>query len=455
MSRAATPMPVTSVPVFNGRPCPELCFSSVGTTWGYTRLDRPGSCSKGDHAVVARRSPARHARVTPASCHSDRPPGRPGDLPAPRPRSPPVARPGDHLRRGDPARPRDARGPTVRAVYVHGLCGSAHQLDRPRRPARHRGPPALAVDLPGFGCTRPPAGARLHPGPAHADALLCFLAGRGRPVHLLGNSLGGAIALSVAARRPELVRTLTLVSPAMPDRRPGPAPGVGPAAGPRAAARAPRVGAPAGRARRDDQPRPRRAAWSRVCFGDPPRPRAPARRGGRGDRRPQRASPGRSEAVDRTARAMVRSWWRGESLWAVAARVRVPTLVVWGDRDRLVAPRLAARTTRRGPGGAAAHAPRRGARRPDRGGGGGGRGPSPGCGRPRRGDRAGTTGAADRGRCRPVASVAPPRTSERSRSTDGATAARRAGRRADQGRGGALQPPPDHPRRRAWPGRSG
>jgi pimeloyl-ACP methyl ester carboxylesterase len=26
--------------------------------------------------------------------------------------------------------------------------------------------------------------------------------------------------------------------------------------------------------------------------------------------------------------------------------VRVPTLVVWGDRDRLVAPRLAARTTR-------------------------------------------------------------------------------------------------------------
>jgi pimeloyl-ACP methyl ester carboxylesterase len=30
----------------------------------------------------------------------------------------------------------------------------------------------------------------------------------------------------------------------------------------------------------------------------------------------------------------------------VAARVRVPTLVVWGDRDRLVAPRLAVRTTR-------------------------------------------------------------------------------------------------------------
>jgi pimeloyl-ACP methyl ester carboxylesterase len=41
-------------------------------------------------------------------------------------------------------------------------------------------------------------------------------------VHLVGNSFGGAVALTVAARRPELVRTLTLVSPAMPDLRPDP-----------------------------------------------------------------------------------------------------------------------------------------------------------------------------------------------------------------------------------------
>jgi pimeloyl-ACP methyl ester carboxylesterase len=42
---------------------------------------------------------------------------------------------------------------------------------------------------------------------------------------------------------------------------------------------------------------------------------------------------------------MVASWWWGTSPWAVAARVQAPTLVVWGDRDRLVSPRLAARTT--------------------------------------------------------------------------------------------------------------
>jgi pimeloyl-ACP methyl ester carboxylesterase len=35
-------------------------------------------------------------------------------------------------------------------------------------------------------------------------------------VHLLGNSLGGLVSLFVAASRPDLVATLTLVSPAMP-----------------------------------------------------------------------------------------------------------------------------------------------------------------------------------------------------------------------------------------------
>ena len=40
------------------------------------------------------------------------------------------------------------------------------------------------------------------------------------PVHLIGNSLGGAVSTRVAARRPDLVRTLTLISPALPDLRP-------------------------------------------------------------------------------------------------------------------------------------------------------------------------------------------------------------------------------------------
>jgi pimeloyl-ACP methyl ester carboxylesterase len=56
------------------------------------------------------------------------------------------------------------------------------------------------------------------------------------------------------------------------------------------------------------------------------------------------------EAGERTARGLVASWWWGASAWATAARVAAPTLVVWGDRDRLVSPRLAARTAAAIPG---------------------------------------------------------------------------------------------------------
>src|SRR5919202_2166206 len=116
---------------------------------------------------------------------------------------------------------RETPGPQdTPAVYVHGLSGSAtNWTDLATLLSTRAG--GTAVDLPGFGLSRPLASRDYSPA-GHADALLCFLAGRGRPVHLLGNSFGGAVALTVAARRPELVRTLTLVSPAMPDLRPAP-----------------------------------------------------------------------------------------------------------------------------------------------------------------------------------------------------------------------------------------
>jgi pimeloyl-ACP methyl ester carboxylesterase len=236
---------------------------------------------------------------------------------------------------------RETPGPDgTPAVYVHGLGGSSlNWTDLAAQLATRAA--GTSVDLPGFGRTRPPAGFDYSPD-AHVDALLCFLAGRNTPVHLLGNSLGGAVAIGVAARRPELVRTLTLVSPAMPDRRPDPrrvsdirlalALFPGPI-GERA-----RAGLAA------LTPRARTEATIRVCFGDPSL--VPEHRFAEAVE--ELVARGRlgwaEEAGERTAKAMVASWYWGTSLWGVAARVRAPTLVVWGDRDRLVSPRLAART---------------------------------------------------------------------------------------------------------------
>ena len=143
-------------------------------------------------------------------------------------------------------------------------------------------------------------------------------------MHLLGNSLGGAIAILVAARRPELVRSLTLVSPAMPDCRPDPRRVSDPrlllSALPGRAGRRAREGLNA------MTNRERIESVVRLCFGDPwwPPSTGSPRRPPELDARSRQ--PWAHEAFDRTAKAMLRSWWRGESLWAVAARVRVPTL---------------------------------------------------------------------------------------------------------------------------------
>src|SRR4029450_10831539 len=93
------------------------------------------------------------------------------------------------------------------ALFVHGLGGSslnwtdlayllADRLD------------GQAIDLPGFGYSDP---GRSY-GVARRVGRWIERSGRG-PVHLFGNSLGGAVTVRVAALRPDLVRTLTLVSP--------------------------------------------------------------------------------------------------------------------------------------------------------------------------------------------------------------------------------------------------
>jgi pimeloyl-ACP methyl ester carboxylesterase len=65
----------------------------------------------------------------------------------------------------------------------------------------------VAPDLPGFGSAPPPS-APFSP----LDAVLPLL-----PAALVGNSLGGRLALQTALEQPELVERLVLVAPGLPD----------------------------------------------------------------------------------------------------------------------------------------------------------------------------------------------------------------------------------------------
>ncbi|WP_172457888.1 alpha/beta fold hydrolase [Pseudonocardia sp. N23] len=240
---------------------------------------------------------------------------------------------------------RETPGAPARAVYVHGLSGSATNWTDLAGLLAGRAA-GTSVDLPGFGLS-PPLEPRVWTPDANADALARFLRASGdEPVHLLGNSLGGTVCVLLAARHPDLVRTLTLVSPAVPDRRPDPRR----LSDPRLAlAMVP--GSPGRRARAALAamgPRERAEQVLTLCFGDPSR--APEHRiveaaeeiVARG------AMPWAGEAVNGAAFAMFAGWLRfgPASLWAAMRAVTAPTLVLWGDRDRLVSPRRADRTVR-------------------------------------------------------------------------------------------------------------
>jgi pimeloyl-ACP methyl ester carboxylesterase len=103
-------------------------------------------------------------------------------------------------------------GPPV--VLVHGLAGSANGFLRILRPLARRFSTVYALDFPGNGFSPLPA-----TGPLDLRAQLEVLHGFlrdvvGAPAFVVGNSLGGALALMLAGEHPEDVAALGLVAPA-------------------------------------------------------------------------------------------------------------------------------------------------------------------------------------------------------------------------------------------------
>ncbi|PXY32460.1 alpha/beta fold hydrolase [Prauserella muralis] len=230
----------------------------------------------------------------------------------------------------------------ARVVYVHGLGGSStNWTDLAALLSPVAG--GAALDLPGFGFSEPADGFTFSLS-AHADVVARFVEqDSAEPVHLVGNSMGGAIALLVAARRPELVRTLTLVSPAMPDRRLDPRR----LSDPRMAlAYLPVVGKKARRELAALGPRERAEQVIRLCFAEPhafPEHRLDELAE---EHSARAAYEWVNHAMARSTMEIFRMWFTAgsRSLWSVARTVEAPSLVVWGTKDRVISVRRAKRT---------------------------------------------------------------------------------------------------------------
>jgi pimeloyl-ACP methyl ester carboxylesterase len=104
-------------------------------------------------------------------------------------------------------------------VLVHGV-GTTRGVWRHAIPHLAVERQVVTLDLPGFGDS-PPAGSGF-PLDEVADLVADeAIAAAEAPVDLLGASLGGAVAVTVARLRPELVRRLILLAPAGFAPRPG------------------------------------------------------------------------------------------------------------------------------------------------------------------------------------------------------------------------------------------
>ena len=243
-----------------------------------------------------------------------------------RPRAIPPPGPGERDTDVDGVRwrSREVPGRGNPVVYVHGHLASSASWKEVLVTAS-AGRPGIAVDLPGFGFSDRPWPWD-YTADGQARALVRFLDARGiEKAVLVGNSLGGAEAMLVAAQHPERVEGLVLVAPATPD---------GPIPWPARILRTPLLGrlALALTTRRTVAYGLRHKMYARAervtesAIDDAWRPLG---------------VPGTPRAALQAIRTNQRSF-RG-----LEERITVPTLVVWGEKDKMLpskgAPRLAAK----------------------------------------------------------------------------------------------------------------
>ena len=214
---------------------------------------------------------------------------------------------------GDPAQPP--------ILLLHGIGRSLEDW----APQFHRlaGYRTIAMDMHGFGFSTRPAGPMSLPTLARGVARTLEDLGERRPVHVVGNSLGGAVALQLLTLKPQRVASLALVNSAGFGSevtwllRMLTIPGFG-----SFTARHPT----------------RASAWmaERAIYADPTLATRERIDHGLAIARQPEAGPALHEIASNlgTVRGVRRKW--RANLLAEVTRYPRPTLIVWGDRDRIL-----------------------------------------------------------------------------------------------------------------------
>lgn len=234
-------------------------------------------------------------------------------------------------------------------VLVHGLGGSALNWV-PLMEQLKDVAVSVAVDLPGFGLSPPPRDGDYTPR-GHARTVAATIEEWCRrreidgPVHVMGNSMGGAVAVQLASQRPDLVSSLTLISPALPSVRVGrgnahlpvvAVPGVGESLVRRYAA------VPAAQ---------RVQATLDACTTDPARIPSELREALVAETVYRDDVPYAADAFLRSLRGLLATFADPgpRRPWRLVRRVHQPVLAIYGADDVLVDPRGAARAAREFP----------------------------------------------------------------------------------------------------------
>jgi pimeloyl-ACP methyl ester carboxylesterase len=253
------------------------------------------------------------------------------DLPAPWPREDvPVPNGTLSLRHAEPLDP----GSAEPALFVHGLGGNATNWTDLMALLRDR-VDGVAVDLPGFGWSPPPRDGDFTLRRS-AATLADLVASRfdGRPVHLFGNSMGGAIAVQLASRHPQLVRSLTLVSPALPKV------GVRRTNVHLPVIAAPGLGTTLMRRYLTLDAATRARATIDICFADPASVPVDRMNEAVAEVRRRDALPYVGDAFVQSLRGLLATYLdrSDERPWRLAEGITCPTLLVYGRADKLVDP---------------------------------------------------------------------------------------------------------------------